>query len=292
MENSPRKKISTVAIVPNIEKPDVPQIASDLIKWLDERGVSAVLKIDDAVRLERPDLGVDDVDIQQSDIVVCLGGDGTILRGVRLLRGAAVPLIGVNLGRVGFLSEVEFNEMYPAMDRIIAGDFVVDERMMLKCTIKAGDFCQDYLALNEIAIERGHYQRLVEIDVYINDEFFSKYTADGMIFATPTGSTAYSFSAGGPIVSPEKNLILLAPINPHSLFGRTLVLGEKDRLRIEISKRLRILIGVDGFAVYEAVLDSLEVEKADSKVLLAKLKDRSFYKLFKSKLQVWDTWMR
>ncbi|HLB53483.1 MAG TPA: NAD(+)/NADH kinase, partial [Gemmatimonadales bacterium] len=166
------------------------------------------------------------------DALVTLGGDGTLLRGARMLQGAPVPVLGVNLGRVGFLTEVELAEMYPAMERLIARDFRIDERMMLKCVVRVGDIEQEYLALNEVAIERGHHQRMLEMDVYINDILFSRYTADGLIFATPTGSTAYSFSAGGPIVSPANELILIAPVNPHSLFGRTMALGAQDVVRV------------------------------------------------------------
>ncbi|HEY3373869.1 MAG TPA: NAD(+)/NADH kinase [Candidatus Aquicultor sp.] len=292
MENSTNKAVRTIAVVPNIEKPNVPVVALELAQWLGERSVRVIMKDEDAIKLDRSDLGVDESAFRQSDIVVCLGGDGTILRGVRLLRGAAVPVIGVNLGRVGFLSEVELNEMYPAMERIIAGDFMLDERMMLQCVLKAGDYQLEYLALNELAIERGRFQHMIEIDTYINEEFFSRYTSDGLIFATPTGSTAFSFSAGGPIVSPGQELILLAPINPHSLFGRTLVLGSTDTIRIELGKKVEVQVGVDGFAVFNSIIDEITIAKAPQKAILARLKERSFYTLFKDKLRVWDTWLR
>jgi len=291
MHETPYKKMNTVTIVPNIEKADVLPIALALIAWLNERGVKAIMHADDAVKLNRADLAADDAGIQGSDALICLGGDGTILRAVRILKGAMVPIVGVNLGRVGFLSEVEFTEMYPAMERIIAGDYKIDERMALKCTINAADFHQEYIALNEITIERGRHQRMLEMGVYINDQIFSRYKADGLIFATPTGSTAYSFSAGGPVVSPVHELILLTPINPHSLFGRTVVLGAQDKVKVELARRLDITVGVDGFAVFQAIADSVHIEKAQSKVLLVKLKDRSFYTVFKDKLTVWDTWL-
>ncbi|HCG99701.1 MAG TPA: NAD(+) kinase, partial [Actinobacteria bacterium] len=201
---------------------------------------------EDAGRLGLDELGAGFDEIMTSDAVVVLGGDGTILRAVRMLKGAEIPVIGVNMGRVGFLSEVEPNELYPAMERLLSGDYMVDERMMLECKIHAGDCDDTFLALNEIAIERGHHQRMLEMDVYINDIMFSRYTANGLIFATPTGSTAYSFSAGGPVVSPENELILLAPVNPHSLFGRTMALSAKDTARVELAKDLEVIVGVDG----------------------------------------------
>ncbi|MBE0447533.1 MAG: NAD(+)/NADH kinase [Actinobacteria bacterium] len=286
------KKIDIITIVPNLEKPDVPTITTDLIKWISERGIEPLLLEEDAARLSMPELAADEAKIKNSGAVVCLGGDGTILRAVRILKGNAVPVIGINMGRVGFLSEVELAEMYPSLERVVSGDFFIDERMMLKCTIMVGETQQEYLALNEIAIERGHHQRMLEMDVYINDIMFSRYTADGLIFATPTGSTAYSFSAGGPVVSPASELILLTPVNPHSLFDRTIALSAQDIARVEMAKRLEVLVGVDGFLVFATMLDSVEIKGADSKVLLIRLKERSFYTLFKNKLHVWDTWLR
>ncbi len=292
MHETAHKKMNTVTIVINCEKPEVPPIAFELIEWLGKRGVRAIMHEDDAVKLNRPDLAADDAQVQASDAVVCLGGDGTILRGVRILKGAAVPIVGVNLGRVGFLSEVEAAEMYPAVERMIAGDYNIDERMTLQCTVNAADFHQTYIALNEITIERGHHQRMLEMGVHINEQIFSRYKADGLIFATPTGSTAYSFSAGGPVVSPVNELILLTPSNPHSLFGRTVVMPSQEKIRVELARRLEITVGIDGLAVFQAIADSIHIEKAQSKVLLVKLKDRSFYTVFKDKLTVWDTWLR
>lgn len=285
-------KIDTITIVSNLEKSDVPSIALNLIRWLGERGIKVITPESDAIALGRPDLAGDDPAIQGGGAVVCLGGDGTILRAVRILKGAPVPVVGVNLGRVGFLSEIEYADMYPAMERLIAGDFNVDERMMLKCVVKAGDIIQEYIALNEIAVERGHMRRMLVMDVHINDILFSRYTADGLIFATPTGSTAYSFSAGGPVVSPVNELILFAPISPHSLFDRTMVLGAQDGVKVELAKRLNVIIGVDGYPVLETVIDSFTIEKAEAKAHLIKLKEKSFYTLFKEKLRVWDTWLR
>jgi NAD+ kinase len=288
----PAKPIKTVTIVPNIEKSQIPAVVNELASWLAERNVKVLITEADSSKIGKPSLGADETAINASDTVICLGGDGTILRGVRMLKGAPVPIVGVNFGRVGFLTEIEVEEMYPAMERLVAGDYGIDERMMLKCRIKVGDTQMEHYALNEIVIERGFHQRMLEYSVSINDIPFSSYTADGLIFATPTGSTAYSFSAGGPIVSPEHELILLAPISPHSLFGRTMVLGAYDKIRVESPKRLEVAVGVDGFAVLQMTIDSLEIEKADPKAYFIKLKDRSFYTLFKDKLRLWDAWLR
>jgi len=292
MDNPVQKKIEQIAIVPNPEKGDVLAATRELIKWLEDRHVKAVVHEDDAVKMDIRHLAADDLDIQQSGAVVCLGGDGTILRGVRMLKGAAVPVVGINFGRVGFLSEVEHSEIYPAMERVIAGDFTVDERMMLKCTVKFKDFEQEYLALNDITVERGHHMRMLELFVYINDIQFSRYKADGVICATPTGSTAYSFSAGGPVVYPGNELVLITPINPHSLFGRTIVLGAQDKVKVELARRVEATVSIDGAPVFESIADSVSIEKAAEKTHLIKLKEIDFYTVFKNKLNVWDTWSR
>jgi NAD+ kinase len=281
-----------IVILPNLDKSEVPKMTSELISWFEAKQAEVLLLPEDAGTLGLAELGAGFDEIMKSDAVVVLGGDGTILRAVRMLKGAAIPVIGVNMGRVGFLSEVEPNELYPSMERLLSGDYMVDERMMLECKIYAGDCSSTYLALNEIAIERGHHQRMLEMDVYINDIMFSRYTANGLIFATPTGSTAYSFSAGGPVVSPENELILLAPVNPHSLFGRTMALSAKDTARVELAKDLEVIVGVDGCLEFCAIFDSVEIRRADSKAHLIKLKEQSFYTLFKSKLRVWDSWLR
>ncbi|MBS3908278.1 MAG: NAD(+)/NADH kinase [Actinobacteria bacterium] len=286
------KATGKIVILPNLDKSEVPKMTLELISWFKAKRVEVLLLTEDAGRLGLDALGAGLDEILTSDAVVALGGDGTILRAVRMLKGAEIPVIGVNMGRVGFLSEVEPDELYPAMERLLSGDYIVDERMMLECKVRAGDCENTYLALNEIAIERGHHQRMLEMDVYINDIMFSKYTANGLIFATPTGSTAYSFSAGGPVVSPENELILLAPVNPHSLFGRTMALSANDTARVELAKDLEVIVGVDGCLEFCAIFDSVEIRRADSKAQLIKLKEQSFYTLFKIKLRVWDSWLR
>jgi NAD+ kinase len=286
------KPIKVATIFPNMEKPQIPRAVIELIEWLDNVGVKTLMTEEDADKINIPAVAADSATIKASDVVICLGGDGTILRAVRMLRGAPVPVIGVNFGRVGFLTEIEVEEIYPQIERLVLGDYVIDERMMLKCRISAGDIQMEHYALNEVVIERGCHQRMLEYVVTINDTKFSHYTADGLIVATPTGSTAYSFSAGGPIVSPENDLMLLAPISPHSLFGRTMVLGPKDKIRVESPKNLDVAIGVDGFTVMQMPIISMEIEKADPKAYFIKLKDRSFYTLFKEKLRLWDTWLR
>ena len=183
----------------------------------------------------------------EADLVLSLGGDGTMLRSVRLLDGAAVPLLGVNLGALGYLTEVESDQMADSLDRFAdgaeKGRWELDERMMLDVTVN-GDHVGR--ALNEAVIEKGLTGHTVRLLARIDGEPFTYYAADGLIVATPTGSTAYSLSARGPIVSPRHRAVLLTPVSPHMLFDRSLVLDPSEVIEIEVSGHRTAQVSLDG----------------------------------------------
>ena len=201
---------------------------------------------DDAAAIGVPELA-DDRPIAEADLVLSLGGDGTMLRSVRLLDGAAVPLLGVNLGALGYLTEVESDQMGDALDRFAAGAEVgrweLDERMMLDVTVNGEHIGR---ALNEAVIEKGVTGHTVRLLARIDGEPFTYYAADGLIVATPTGSTAYSLSARGPIVSPRHRAVLLTPVSPHMLFDRSLVLDPSEVIEIEVSGHRSAQVSLDG----------------------------------------------
>jgi NAD+ kinase len=166
---------------------------------------------------------------------VVLGGDGTMLRGAEVARAAGVPLLGVNLGRVGFLAEAEYEDLAFVVDRIVARDYTVEERMTVDVEIVLGGMVVDRnWALNEASIEKYSRERMLEVLVSIDGRPLSKWGCDGVIFATPTGSTAYNFSAGGPIVWPDLDALLLVPISAHALFARPLVVSPNSLLTLEL----------------------------------------------------------
>ena len=183
----------------------------------------------------------------EADVVVSLGGDGTMLRSVHLLAGASVPLIGVNLGTLGYLTEVEPDEMTDALDRFAlgreAGEWHLDERMMLDVAVNADLVGR---ALNEAVVEKNQSGHTVRLLARIDGDPFTHYEADGLIVSTPTGSTAYSLSARGPIVSPQHRAILLTPVSPHMLFDRSLVLSPSEVVEIEVAGHRRADLAVDG----------------------------------------------
>jgi NAD+ kinase len=166
--------------------------------------------------------------------VVSLGGDGTVLRAARLAHAADAPLLAVNLGTLGYLTEVDASEAGASLERILAGDFVIEDRMMLdsEATTEAGT--ESFIGLNEALVERSSRYRLVRLEVRVGGERLATFNADGVIVATPTGSTAYALSAGGPIVSPHAECLLVVPVSPHMIFSRAVVLSPQDEVEIRV----------------------------------------------------------
>ena len=173
------------------------------------------------------------VDDESPDLVLSLGGDGTMLRAARIAHRHDVPLLGVNLGRLGYLTEVEAAGAEEAVRRISTGDYSIDERMMLRSSVSPDDG-EEYVGLNEVLVERTAFHRLVRLNVHVGGEELTSFNADGVIIATPSGSTAYALSAGGPIVSPRAECIVLAPVAAHMIFSRPFVLAADETVEIKL----------------------------------------------------------
>lgn len=186
---------------------------------------------------------------ERIDVALSLGGDGTFLRAAHLCRDANVPVLGVNLGRLGFLAEVEVDVLEPALNLLATGEYRVEERPTLEVEVRApdGSTLATGWAFNEVSVEKTARQRLLHTDVYISKSHFARVPADAVLVATPTGSTAYALSAGGPIVSPRLDAMLVVPVAPHSLFDRTVVVGPTEQVRIELLRdQAAALVSCDG----------------------------------------------
>ena len=183
-------------------------------------------------KLCKPDLAKPEV----PDCILVLGGDGTLLRAARNLLNQDIPLLGINLGTLGYLAEVEIAAIEEALDKLLADRFTREERMMLEGQVRRQDMAEQNYALNDIVISRCGSLQVLTFQIYVNGQFLNSYSADGMIVATPTGSTGYNMSAGGPIVEPGASLLLLTPICPHTLNTRSIVLAPDDEIRIEIPR--------------------------------------------------------
>jgi NAD+ kinase len=215
------------------------------------------------------------------DLVLVFGGDGTFLRAAHLVRDAKVPLLGVNLGRVGFFSELEATDVATVVPRLASGDIHVEERMTLAVEVcdASGAVVGSSWALNEASVERQSPQRLIVLEVHVGATLFARVPADALVLATPTGSTAYAFSAGGPILSPRLDAILLTPVASHSLFNRTVVVDPSESLSVRPSDRERAcLVSLDGRESIP-VPDGgwVRVRRGDVPVRLARLEPFDFY---------------
>jgi NAD+ kinase len=245
--------VDVVGLLPHRDRPEALRLAADAAAWLRAHGVTVRLPADEAHACGVPELGVARDDFADGlDLAVSFGGDGTMLRSVDLLARDGVPVLGVNVGRLGYLTEIEPEHLHDALQCVLDGRYEIDERMLLRLVVRSrGPAGGEWWALNEGVLEKTHSGRLARVAVAVNGKPFTTYSADGLIVATPTGSTAYSFSARGPIASPRLRCVLLTPVSPHMLFDRTLVLDGDEELRLEVLDDHAIGLTVDGREVGE-----------------------------------------
>ena len=229
--------------------------------------------------------------VAKSDVIVAFGGDGTILSAARMVGKSAVPILGINLGKLGFLAEVSLEELESFIQDVMAGEHITEERMMLKTTIEKDK--SELYSMNDVVIDNSTSSRLIHISVYVNGEYLVSYSGDGIILATPTGSTAYSLAAGGPIVVPTTSVIVIQPISPHSLSARTVIVPDTSTIRIvveHLSNEARVTADGQIEKIYAPPLDII-IRKAEYSVKLIKRKDRSYYDVLRAKL-LWGSDIR
>ena len=232
-------------------------------------------------------------DGSEFDCVIALGGDGTILKVSRDLRRWKLPIVGVNLGTLGFLAEIEPEQIYPVLDRLLQDDYEVEERMNICGSIyKKGqkEPLRTDVALNDIVVSRAGFSRVIGLRVYVNGRVMDNYEADGLIVSTPTGSTGYNLSAGGPIVSPRTNVMIITPISPHSLTSKSIVLGNTDEIVVEVLKMRKAqeeeaIVNFDGQPGTQlSAGDRIVIHKAEQTTKMLKLFDVSFYEVLRDKM--------
>ncbi|MEJ2209823.1 MAG: NAD(+)/NADH kinase [Anaerolineae bacterium] len=216
--------------------------------------------------------------IADLDLLVTLGGDGSILRAGRMASEHRVPVLGVKMGRLGFLAEVEPDEWGAALPRLLAGDYWLEERMMLYAEYRRGEECQGYEALNDVVVSRGSLARIVRLETHIDGSYLTTYAADGLIVSTPTGSTAYAFAAGGPVLPPELKNILLLPIAPHLSMDRAIVLAQGSVVKIVVHTDHQAILTVDGQFEYELQDgDWVTVQASRNVSRFVRLQDRTYF---------------
>jgi len=221
-------------------------------------------------------------------LIIVVGGDGTILRAARDLACWNIPLLGINVGHTGFLTEIEVEHMDRYLQRIVDGQYGFRERMMLEAVVRRGDLeMSRYLALNDIIISRGPFSRIIKLDAYINHEFLESYSGDGLIVSSPTGSTGYSLSAGGPVVNPYLEIMVITPICPHSFYNRSIIVHGSEKIQLRVNTgQTQVFLTADGQVGFALEKDDLvDVYRAGQKIRMVHFADSSFYRLLHQKLK-------
>lgn len=278
--------IRRVAIAAKERSRDSVDFASELAVWLKRRGVA--VSLEESIVRARGLLGVESYPTEdRCDLMIVLGGDGTLLAVARALQ-PEVPILGVNLGSLGFLTEVNRGELYPSLVAVLDGRYEVEERTMLAIELhRAGSERESYRALNDVVIAKSALARIIQLEVAISGRRVADYRADGLIVSTPTGSTAYNLSAGGPIVYPALPVMLLTPICPHTLSMRPLVVPDRSDVEITLNTAQEevylTLDGQEGRAL--EFRDRICVTAAESRVRLVKISGRTFYDALRDKLR-------
>ncbi|WP_334144197.1 NAD(+)/NADH kinase [Rhabdothermincola sp.] len=285
--------MATIAFVVHHDRPDAAELARDTAAWLEQEGHEVRLTDEDAAvaGLDPTGHGPEEI-LSGLDAAVSLGGDGTMLRTVAMVAASEVPVIGVNLGQLGYLTEVEPAGLRHALARFLRGDYAIEQRMLLAVHLDASSgsvTATEAIALNDAVLEKTPGGHTVRLDVEIDGRFFTPYTTDGLIVATPTGSTAYALSVRGPIVEPTHRAILLTPVSPHMLFDRTLVLQPDTRIRITVAGTRPATLSVDGRGLGElAVGDSVTCTASDHVARLVVFGPRDFHGILKAKFKLGD----
>ncbi len=278
----------TAAIISRPDRPEVGQIVPGLFRWLEEHGYKVVTDAETAKYasgheiISRTEMGA-----RPLDLVVVLGGDGTLLSAARATAAIDVPLLGVNLGSLGFLTEVPPQSLYRMLDAIAEGRATIESRSLMQCDLLRGDEVRgSYLVFNDAVVNKTTLARLNTYDLYIDKVFVSSYRADGMIVATPTGSTAYSLSAGGPVLMPAVNALVITPVAPHSLTHRPLVVPDSAEIEILLRSEEEVaylsLDGQPGLDLSDG--DRVRCKRSQHKVNLFRM-GSDFFQVLRSKLK-------
>jgi len=280
-----------IGVVVKRGHPQAVALASQLVDWLRQNRVQAVVEDESAAAIGCSAAGTKAQIVAAADLIVVLGGDGTLLSVAHHMRDRQVPILGVNFGQLGFMTALTADELLPAMERIVAGDFKVNQRMVLDVTLERGG--KEVLtrqALNDAVISKGGaLARIIDLDTSVDGAPLCVYRADGLIVTTPTGSTAYSLSAGGPIVQPSVGVIVLTPICPHTLTHRPLVLPDSAVVRVRVHSRdgdEGTVLSLDGqYGTPLANEDAVLIRKGRSTVPLVQSDDRTYFDVLRNKLR-------
>jgi NAD+ kinase len=279
----------TVGIAAHAGKPASRDRLIELLALLGQSQVNVLLEAEAAALADKPKAAQTLKEIgQTADLVIVLGGDGTILHVARELEGSATPILGVNLGSLGFLTSVRAEQLQEAVREVLRGEYQISERQMLQTAlVRDGRPLETHHALNDVVISRGAFSRVVRLHLSVDGELLTEYVCDGMIFATATGSTAYSLSAGGPILVPTARALIITPICPHALSNRSVIAGEGSTIRCQVASAAgELLLTVDGqVPLRMQVGDEVDVRQSPRTTQLVTPKGHSYFGVLREKLK-------
>jgi len=284
--------MKTIGIISHNDKKKALEVAKAIYDKLTERDIEVLLPEDDQLQsiYSLPSIPLDELS-SKSEAILSVGGDGTFLRAARYSFDKGIPILGINVGNLGFLTEVDLENIDEALENLLTGKYHLVKRMLLDCKMIKDGRVIEYdglpeLALNEITVTRSMYGKVIKVEIIVNDISIKKYAADGIIIATPTGSTAYSLSAGGPVVEPGADSIIITPICAHTLFSRSIILGKDKKLQVKLtSGNEKDMLSVDGKTV--PIEDPseyiLRVERSEKVLNLISFNPNAFFTVFKEK---------
>ena len=280
--------VNRIGIVVKPNKPEAISLAKELIGWLGQRNIRVYLDASIASTVNHS-LSCPREEISQwVDLLIVLGGDGTLLSAVRYLQGEKVPILGVNLGGLGFLTEITLEELYPVLERTLEGKIETEKRMKLSATvIRQGKKEGEYTILNDVVISKSVLARIIHLRNSVNGIYVTTYRGDGVIISTPTGSTAYSLAAGGPIVYPSMDSVLITPICPHTLTNRPLLIPERATVEFTLeTEESDVRLTLDGQVGYALLpFDRVVITKAKNHVFFIKSPFKDYFEILRTKLK-------
>jgi NAD+ kinase len=284
-------KIQRVGIISRPRRSDLAAVVPPLLQWLEARGIHAVYDEESATSLA-PAAAKKGLPREQlaksSDLLLVLGGDGTLLAAARVAAPHGIPILPINLGSLGFLTSFTLQELYPALEETLAGHYSVSERIMLTATLqREGRTIDNQRVLNEVVVNKGALARMIDLELRIDGDFVCRYRADGLIVATPTGSTAYSLSAGGPIVHPGVESIIITPICPHTLSDRPVVVQDTCQIEMKLTGNTdSVFLTLDGQkGIPLQVTDHISISRAKEKTQLILPPRKSYFEILRNKLK-------
>ena len=277
-----------IGVVANRQKDNDYVHTKMIIEKLQDKGFETVVPRDVYGGIDMP-VRVSDSIYEEADFIICIGGDGTFLKVARQAYVFQKPVLGINKGTVGFLAEVEINDIDEAIDRLSGGNYRIEPRMVLTARVfRGGEKVYEDIATNDVVVSRASLSRIVNLEVSFDDQYVDSFPGDGIIVSTPTGSTGYTLSAGGPIIQPDMRLMIISPICPHSLYSRSFIASETRTVKITISHKgeLSAMLTLDGQEGFRLSLgDEVCVGTAEKDVLFASVTGHNFYDLLRTKIR-------